>query len=121
MGETMQENSDPDELASERTLLAAERTFSAWIRTGLAGVGGGLAVPRVLKFSSYEHLTVAHLIGALLVIWGASIFIYAIIDYRRTCKRLKHHGPSKSSLRALLLMTAVLLIIAGLILWITLQ
>jgi putative membrane protein len=116
----MQEISGPDELASERTLLAAERTFSACIRTGLAGVGGGLAVPRVLKFKS-EHVTVANLIGALLVIWGASIIIYAIIDYRRTCKRLRHHGPSNNSLRALLLMTAVLLIIAALVLWITLQ
>jgi putative membrane protein len=117
----MQENSGRDELASERTLLAAERTFSAWIRTGLAGVGGGLAVPRVLIFKSYEHLIVAHVIGALLVIWGASIFIYAIIDYRRTCMRLMQESPSKNSLRALLLMTAVLLIIAALVLWITLQ
>lgn len=114
----MPENSSPDELASERTLLAAERTFSAWIRTGLAGVGGGLAVPRVIIFNSEEHLMVAQVIGTLLVIWGAGIFIYAIIDYRRTCIRLK--GP-KNSLRALLLMTGVLLIIAALVLWITLQ
>ena len=63
----------------------------------------------------------AHVIAALLVIWGASIFIYAIIDYRRTCKRLRQQGPSKNSLRALLLMTAVLLIISSLVLWITLQ
>jgi putative membrane protein len=117
----MQEASGTDELASERTLLAAERTFSAWIRTGLAGVGGGLAVPRVLKFNSYEHLIVGQVIGTLLVIWGASIFIYAIIHYRRTCMRLRHQGPSKNSLRAMLLMTAVLLIIAALILWIMLQ
>lgn len=117
----MPENSSPDELASERTLLAAERTFSAWIRTGLAGVGGGLAVPRLLISNSYEHQIVAHVIGALLVLWGASIFIYAIIDYRRTCIRLMQKGPSKNSLRALLLMTGVLLIIAALVLWITLQ
>ena len=117
----MQENSGPDELASERTLLAAERTFSAWIRTGLAGVGGGLAVVRLLIFKSYEHQVVAHVIGALLVIWGASIFIYAIIDYRRTCARLMQAGPSKNSLRAFLLMTTVLLIVAALVFWITLQ
>lgn len=115
----MQENSGTDELASERTSLAAQRTYSAWIRTGLAGVGGGLAVPSVIIFN--EHLILAHVIGALLVIWGASIFIYAIIDYRRTCMRLRHEGPSKNSLRALLLMTAVLLVIAALVLWITLQ
>lgn len=117
----MQENRGLEELASERTLLAAERTFSAWIRTGLAALGGGLAVARVLIFKSYEHQVVAHVIGALLVIWGASIFIYAIIDYRRTCARLMEKGPSKKSLRALLLMTVVLLIVAALVLWITLQ
>jgi len=117
----MQENFRHEELASERTLLAADRTFSAWIRTGLAGVGGGLAVARVLTFKSFEHQVVAHVMGALLVIWGASIFIYAIIDYRRTCSRLKQEGPSKNSLRALLLMTAVLLIVAALAVWITLQ
>ncbi len=117
----MQEHLGRDELASERTLLAAHRTFSAWIRTGLAGVGGGLAVTRVLIFKSYEHQVVAHVIGALLVIWGASIFVYAIIDYRRTCARLRQEGPSKKSLRAFLLMTAVLLIVAALVLYITLQ
>lgn len=117
----MQENSGRDELASERTSLAAQRTYSAWIRTGLAGVGGGLAVPRVLISNSDKHLIVGYVIAALLVIWGASIFIYAIIDYRRTCMRLRHEGPSKNSLRVLLLMTAVLLIIAALVLWITLQ
>ena len=117
----MQDDIDLDELALKRTVLAAERTFSAWIRTGLAGVGGGLAVTHVLIFKSYERLIVAHVIGALLVIWGASIFIYAITDYRRTCARLKQEGPSKNSLRALLLMTAVLLIVAALAFWITLQ
>jgi len=117
----MQENFRQEELASERTLLAAERTFSSWIRTGLAGVGGGLAVVRLLIFKSYEHQVMAHVIGALLVIWGASIFIYAIIDYRRTCARLMQAGPSKNSLRAFLLMTAVLLIVAALVFWITLQ
>ena len=117
----MQENSGHDELASERTLLAAERTFSAWIRTGLAGVGGGLAIPHVIIFNGYEHLVVADVIGALLVIWGAGIFMYAIVDYRRSCLRLKHEGLSRNSLPALVLMTAVLLIIAALVLWITLQ
>jgi putative membrane protein len=119
--EAMQEHLGRDELASERTSLAAQRTFSAWIRTGLAGVGGGLAIARLLIFKSYEHQVVAHVIGALLVIWGASIFIYAIIDYRRTCARLMQEGPSKNSLRALVLMTAVLLIVAALVFWLTLQ
>jgi putative membrane protein len=119
--EAMQDHRGRDELASERTLLAAERTFSAWIRTGLAGIGGGLAVARVLVFKSYEHQVVAHVIGALLVIWGASVFVYALVDYQRTCVRLMKEGLVKNSLRALLLMTVGLLIITSLVFWITLQ
>jgi putative membrane protein len=117
----MQDNIGRDELASERTLLAAERTFSAWIRTGLAALGGGLAVVRALVFNSDVHRFVSHVIGGLLVIWGASIFIYAIIGYRRTCARLSQDGLSKNSLGAMILITAVLLIIAALVFWITLQ
>ncbi len=117
----MQQHLSSDDLAAERTILAAVRTFSAWIRTGLAGVVGGIAVTRVLISNDYEYQVEAHVIGALLVVWGASIFIYAIIDYRRTCARLMQEGPSKNSLRALWLMTALLLIIAVLAFWITLQ
>jgi putative membrane protein len=69
-----------DQLASERTPLAAKRTFSAWIRTGLAAIGGGLAVARVLVFKSPAHELLAHAIGGLLVVWGASVFIHAIVS-----------------------------------------
>lgn len=114
----MQDQLGRDELALERTIMSAERTYSAWIRTGLAGVGGGLAVARLLVIESHEKQIVAYLITALLVIWGASIFIYAIFDYRRTCAKLKQAGQTKNSLLAFSLMTALLLIIAALGLWI---
>jgi len=117
----MQPYQDRDELASVRTLLAAKRTFSAWIRTGLAGVGGGLAIARALVFQSFAHQVAAHVVGGLLVIRGASIYVYAIVSYRRTCVRLAHEGLSKNSLRALMLMTALLLIVAMLVFWILLQ
>ena len=114
----MEETKNRDELALQRTMLAAERTFSAWIRTGLAGVGGGLAVARVLVFKHYDNQIVARIIGALLVIWGACIFIYAIYDYRRTCIQLTQRGLVENSLKPMLLMTTVLLMIALLVLWI---
>lgn len=110
-----------DELASKRTFLAAERTFSAWIRTGLAGVGGGIAVARLLIFENSEYQIIAPMIGALLIVWGASIFVYAISDYQRTCARLMQEGSSKNSLIAFILMTTVLLIVAALVFWITLH
>jgi putative membrane protein len=116
----MQENFRQEELASERTLLAAERTFSAWIRTGLAALGGGLAVARALVFNSYTHEVAARVIGVLLVGWGASIFVYALISYHRTCVRLSQENRSKNSLGIMILMTTILLIIAMLVFWITL-
>jgi len=116
----MQEQLGRDELALERTIMAAGRTYSAWVRSGLAGVGGGLAVARLLEIKNHENQIVAVVIAALLVIWGASIFIYAIIDYQHTCAKLKQEGQTKNSLHAFSLMTAVLLIVAALALWITL-
>lgn len=110
----MEDDLDRDQLASKRTLLAADRTFSAWIRTGLAGLGGGLAVARLLGFKSVENQILAHVIGAFLVIWAAGIFIYAILDYRRTCIKLKQEDISKNSLGAFFFMTVGLLIIAAL-------
>ncbi|MCL6473409.1 MAG: DUF202 domain-containing protein [Firmicutes bacterium] len=77
-----------DKLAQIRTLLAAERTFSAWIRTGLAGVGGGLILVKLIPFRSDIHRQAATLSGQLLVIWGASVFIFAFFDYRHAYKTL---------------------------------
>ena len=108
-------NQPLDALALDRTLLSAERTFSAWIRTGLAGVGGGLAVSRALVFQSSVHQVIATVVAALLVIWGASLFVYAMIRYRRTCVRLAHECGAKQSQRALMMMTAILLIVAALV------
>jgi len=117
----MQESSGREELASLRTILAAERTFSAWIRTGLAALAGGLAVGRALVFRRYTPQVVARVIGGLLVIWGAGIFLFAIISYHRTCVRLSQEGVGKNSLVAMISMTAMLFIIAALVCWITLQ
>ena len=76
---------------------------------------------RALVFNSQAHQVLAHVIGGLLVIWGAGVFIYAIIRYHRTCARLSQEGLSRNSLGVMILMTAILLIIAALVFWITLQ
>ena len=115
------QNYSLDRLAIDRTLLAAERTFSAWIRTGLAAVGGGLAIARAIVFNSNAHKAVSHIIGGLLVMLGAGIFVYAIISYRRVCVRLSQEGPSKNSSGAMILITAVLMIIAALVFWMIFQ
>ena len=120
MTEEKHANLGAEQLALERTLLAAERTFSAWIRTGLTAIGGGLAVARVLVFRSDVHELLAHAIGGLLVAWGAAVFIHGILSYHHTCKGLSQEGLSKNSLGAMKVMTATLLVIAALVLWLTL-
>ena len=117
----MQDDFDRDVLASERTIQAAERTFSAWIRTGLASLGGGLAIGRTLANDNVENRVVSLVIGGLLVGLGAGIFIYALISYRRSFLKLAHKGLTKNSLGAMIVMTALLLIIAALVLWLTLN
>lgn len=116
----MQPERNVDILAVERTVLAAERTFSAWIRTGLAGVGGGLAIAHALVFTDQAHQAIAQVIGVLLVIWGAGLFLYALVDYRRTCARLTNETELKKSLGVLMPMMALLLIVVALVLWIML-
>ncbi len=77
-------------LAGERTRLSAERTLSAWMRTGLASVGGGFAIIRLLEFQNVTHRVMANAVGEVLIIWGIIIFILALIDYRESCKKVEH-------------------------------
>jgi putative membrane protein len=121
VGEAMQEHLDKDRLALERTLLAAERTFSAWTRTGLAMLGGGLAIAGAVPIKTYSHYMAARIIAGLLTILGAGIFVHAIIGYRRTYARLSEENLPSTLLIAVTLMTAVLLVIATLVFWLTLQ
>lgn len=84
-------------LAIERNQLSAERTFSAWIRTGLAGVGGGLAISRLITFHNFTHQLIAKSLGQLLILWGILIFIFAILGYYRICSKLSKTNGHKVS------------------------
>lgn len=117
----MQEHLEKNKLALERTLLAAERTFSAWMRTGLAMLGGGLALSSAIPIKTYSHYVAAHIIAGLLTILGAGIFIHAIIGYRRTYTRLSEENLPNTLMITVTLMTTVLLVIAVLVFWFTLQ
>jgi len=116
----MSEKETPAALAEERTLLAAERTFSAWIRTGLAAMGGGLVVVRLVTVSSFAHELAVHVISALLILLGAAIFVFAFRSYHRTAQALERASNFSHSRTTLLAVTTVLVLIALLVLWITL-
>ena len=110
-----------DTLAEERTLLAAERTYSAWVRTGLSAIAGGLAIVKLVSFQSTAHQFIARLVGPILVLWGAGIFAFAFLSFRRISRSLEYKGVASLSPLSLGLITLVLILIAALILLLTLQ
>lgn len=75
-------------LARERNRLANERTFLSWTRTGLAIIGGGFVMIRMLTFQYIAHQLLAQWIGGILFALGIAIFILSWIDYRASSKKL---------------------------------
>ena len=74
------------EWALERTRLANERTLIAWLRTGLALVGFGAIVPRLLERVETEWLV--NLIAVLFVVIGTVIVAIGVHTYRHMTARL---------------------------------
>jgi putative membrane protein len=100
-------------LAEQRTLLAAERTFSAWIRTGLSAIAGGIAV--IQLFTAAPSRSAAHLAGLILIFWGAAMFIYALLDYRRVARRCVPPGDCRVNLWIFGITVAALMAVTALL------
>jgi putative membrane protein len=105
-------------LAQERTLLASERTFLAWLRTGLTSIGIGIAIARLLLFQNLEKAHLAQLVGQLLIVWGLVIFGFALVSYRRTCKKLSSSLNTPHSFTSLTLLTLCLALLSLTLFWI---
>lgn len=76
-------------LAVQRNRMSNERTFLSWIRTGLASVGGGIVVIRLLGFEDPSHQLASHIVGILLVLLGVGIFVMSLFEYLRNSKHLR--------------------------------
>ena len=105
-------------LAQERSYLADLRTFQSWIRTGLAAVGGGLALMRLLAFETFSHRLVAQVSGGMLVLLGVAIFVLSYIDYRNSCKTLYIHPGYAGSVTFCCLLSVLLVFISLVLMWI---
>jgi putative membrane protein len=68
------------EWALERTRLANDRTLIAWLRTGLALLGFGAIVPRLLDNVGAQWLV--NLLAVLFVIIGTVIVAMGVHAYR---------------------------------------
>lgn len=106
-------------LSEERTKLAAERTFLAWLRTGMTSIGIGIAIARFIIFREIEHQQLGHLVGQLLILWGISIFGFALISYNRTMRRF--HTPAAHPFIGLVIATVILMILSFILFWIVVE
>ncbi|CUI17883.1 conserved putative membrane protein [Candidatus Protochlamydia naegleriophila] len=110
-------------LAQERTRLASERTFLSWIRTGLTGIGIGIAIARLVTFQTYSHQKMAHWIGQFLILWGIGIFLFALISYRRSVKKIEMTSFTAyhATFWGLSFITIALIIFTFVLLWIVVE
>lgn len=116
---------DQTTLARIRTLLAAERTFAAWLRTGLASIGGGLVLIKLVPFRNLERQWVAQVVGQLLILGGSALFILALLNYQRSHKALVGagegiEGVEHPPLWMFVAITGLLVVVGLLVLWLTL-
>lgn len=98
-----------EQLARIRTLLAVERTFAAWIRTGLAGIGGGLAIVKLVTFRTLTHQIFSRIIGILLVVWGITIIVWGLINYKNSMKMLNRDNIYGIELNKLFFLSPILI------------
>jgi putative membrane protein len=101
--------------------LANERTFLAWIRTSVAIMGFGFVVVKFALFIKQISFVItdkrailpkghSNEIGILLVILGAFIALYAYVRYSITEKQLINKAYKPSSVPALILTIAIVII-----------
>lgn len=110
-------------LAQERTRLASERTFLSWLRTGLTGIGIGIAIARLVIFQTPFHQKIAHWIGQFLILWGIGIFLFALISYRRSVKKIGTTSLTTyhATFWGLSFITMALIIFTVVLLWIVVE
>ncbi len=121
----MKENEN-QQVSNPTDHLANERTFLAWVRTGVAIMGFGFVVVKFALFIKQISLVItskqtylpgsghSNQIGVLLVVLGAFITLYAYVRYSITEKQLLNKAYKPSSVPALIL-TVAIVIIGGLL------
>ena len=75
------------ELAVIRTRLAKERTFNAWLRTGLALMGAGVAIAKLM--SGFQPQWILRTLAVLFVIIGGLIIGLGLRTYFRVIQRVE--------------------------------
>ncbi len=87
-----------------RFSLANERTILAWIRTALGLIAGGTAL-EALDLPMEPRLRLAAAIVLLLA--GAAVPVVAAVEWARTERAMREHGPLPGALTGFLLVATV--------------
>jgi putative membrane protein len=107
-------------LTLDRNYMAAERTIMAWIRTALSLISFGFTVGKFFDYLTSEGKPIRGFlarmmgpdgVGIALVALGIFALIFAIVDFRKTVKRLQGHGLEKR--RSAAIVMAAILIFLG--------
>ena len=67
-----------------RDHLAKERTFLAWVRTALGVIGLGVVLEKLVGAGPLTAVA-----GAVLILYGATMLVYALIRYHDVMGRLE--------------------------------
>ena len=87
-----------------RFSLANDRTILAWIRTALGLIAGGTAL-EALDLPMEPRLRLASAI--VLLVAGAAVPVVAAIEWARTERAMREHGPLPGAITGFLLVATV--------------
>lgn len=108
---------DRNDLAKERNRAAADRTLLAWIRTGLALIGFGFGIDRIVNVLSAEHHRnpsgLTALFGLSFMALGTFAILSASAGYRRELQLLARQRYTYEVRRPYALIVALVLAVIG--------
>lgn len=116
-----------NELAKERSRAAAERTLMAWIRTALSLISFGFGIDRIVaavqssRLSGSDRIDLSvRLLAIGFIAIGNIALLAAVLQHQQILKRLRRNDFRYSSEIPMALITAISLLVIGLLALLTL-
>lgn len=84
------------DFAVHRTVFAADRSLMAWVRTGLAIIGFGYTIYKIIEsFGGETGPETAYKAGLFLISWGTLTIVFGCVEYWQAIRdiRSRHELP----------------------------